>query len=107
MIAESFQIAANVAVVVGLIYAGYQVRLLRETHRDNHDWQRRRCAQEIVMEVGRNISGFRDLSRNLNLFNRNESIPLSELNTAFANNPDFGIEGSRDPQYIRRTSSRS
>ncbi len=92
MIGNSIQIAANIAVVVGLVYAGYQIRLLRQTHRDNHDWNRRKCAQEIVMEVGMNISNFRDLSRDLNLFNRHEPIPLSELDEAFKENPDLELK---------------
>jgi len=42
------QVASAVLVFGGLIYASLQLKLLRKTHVDEHEWNRRKAAQDAT-----------------------------------------------------------
>ena len=89
---EFFQLIASGTTVIALIYTGFQIYLLRKVHRDNHEWNRRKSAQDLTIDIGSRISDYNDLSVAFNLFNRTEAIPLDEINTKFAENPSLELK---------------
>lgn len=73
------QIASGLAVLISVFYVALQLKLIRQTHVDNHDWNRRKAAQEITLELNNILADSDQLQRELNFMNRMETIPLDEV----------------------------
>jgi RecB family endonuclease NucS len=86
-ILEVIQIISGLAIIISVMYAGYQVKLLRKTHTDNHDWNRRKSAQDLTMELNNTLKDTEILHQKLNVINREEPIPLQEILDAIQEDP--------------------
>ena len=78
-ILELVQIFSSFAVIISVIYASYQLKLLRKTHVDNHEWNRRKSAQDLAMNLNQILGDTAVLHERLQVINRKESIPLKEI----------------------------
>ena len=76
-------IIASLFTGVGLIYAGWQIKLLKKTHTDNHDWNRRLAAQEAVANLRLHAPIAAELNKLFNSTNLTEGIPLDVILKAF------------------------
>jgi len=56
------QAITGILIGIGLIYGGKQVSLLKKTHLDNHDWNRRHAAQQAVENVHKKFTEINKLN---------------------------------------------
>lgn len=86
------QIIQGIAVMISVVYAAYQLKLIRKTHSDNHDWNRRKAAQDLTVELVATLSETSDLHKALNVINRTEPIPVSEILDAINKDPSIQLK---------------
>jgi hypothetical protein len=60
--------------MVGVIYAGIQLSLLRKANKDTHDWNRRKTTHELL-----NDFTFGDFPRILTELRQMSSLPINEM----------------------------
>jgi len=78
--------------VFAVLYAAKQLKLLRLTHADNHDWNRRKSAQDLTMQLNDMLGDTDSLHKTLNVINRVEPIPLVEITEAIENDPSVQLK---------------
>ena len=86
-ISNIFQILSSIAVLITVFFASYQLKLIRKTHVDNHDWNRRKAAQDLTMELTETLGDTAILHQRLQVINRKEAIPLDEILEAIEEDP--------------------
>jgi len=91
-IADIAQIVSVLVLVFSVLYASRQLKLLRLTHSDNHDWNRRKSAQDLTMELNIILGDTEDLHKKLNVINRVEPIPLSDIDKAINEDPSVQLK---------------
>ncbi len=69
-----------------VLYAGKQVKLLRNQHWDNHDWNRRLAAQQAVREYKEIQPMLETVSEHFDYQNRTEGISHDDFETKFEKN---------------------
>lgn len=69
-----FKCATLLLGIAALLYARFQLKA-------NHDWNRRKAAQDILRE--RSTLDIKKLNETFNIHNRKDAIPLDEINEAF------------------------
>ena len=72
---------AVLLVAAGLFYTGYQIKMTRQIHKDNHEWNRRKAAQDVLMNVDLTTAS-KELNKALEFLDVKESIPLEKILTA-------------------------
>lgn len=77
------QIASSTLVLMGLLFAAWQLRLATQVHRDNHDWNRRNAAQQATIDYAAKITGSEELNKALNYVTAKEPLELSAIDAAF------------------------
>lgn len=81
----------TVVILGGLIFAYRQIRLLVNTHSDNHEWNRRSATQETLMSF--TLSGKHDKAVSYLLEqDRTTPIPKDEIFAKFKEHPDLQTE---------------
>ncbi len=80
------QLVSVLLLVVGLLYAGYQLSLTRKVHKENHEWNRRFAAQQAL---SRKIEGLDELNEAFKHMNLTDSIPMKEYREAFEKSPQL------------------
>ena len=95
-IADVTKIISLLLLVISIFYTGKQLKLLRLIHADTHDWNRRKSAQDLTMELNILLSEIiESLQQDLNITNRIEPIPLDEINIAIKKDPTVRIKLSK------------
>jgi len=67
-----------IIVGAGLFYTGYQIKLSRLFHRDNHDWNRRIESQKALVHYNTTVMSTK-LNEMFDFMNINKSIPLDKI----------------------------
>ena len=78
---------STVVIASSFLIAAYQVRLLIENHRDNHDWNRRIETQKAIRDVVN--MDIQKLNETFGFKHRKDPIPLEEITNAFENDWDL------------------
>jgi len=86
-ITDVFQILASIAVLATAFFASYQLILIRKAHQDDHEWNRRKSAQDLTMELTESLGDTAILHERLQIINRKEPIPLDEILKAIKEDP--------------------
>ena len=81
--------------------AGSQLEKIQETHRQNHDWERRIAAQSAVNEYS-SVVDTKDLKSEFDYLNRTDVIPLAELQGAFERCSDMQGSLNKMLNYYER-----
>jgi len=76
---ENLQVLTMIFGAIAVFYAAKQVILLRKTHADNHEWQRRKSAQDATINLNKELSGMELLNTRFKLLNRTQPIPLDDI----------------------------
>ncbi len=69
---------SGVITAIGLLYAGKQIALLKETHKQNHDWNRRNAAQHAIKQLVELTPIVIRINKVFDISNTLEGIPLEE-----------------------------
>jgi hypothetical protein len=84
--------------LMALLYAGIQLnqakqqlKFIHQVHLADHDWHRRMSAQNALKEYNQSIL-LNGLQSKFDYLNRKEPVPLSEVETAFAESSDLQSE---------------
>lgn len=91
-IADVAKIFSLLFLIVSIFYTGRQLKLLRLTHADNHDWNRRKSAQDLTMELNSLLADTEELHKKLKVINRTEPIPVSEILDVISNDPSIQLK---------------
>ncbi len=91
---EAFQLAQIFSIFIlifSVLYAAKQLKLTYLIHADNHDWNRRKAAQDLTMQINELFSDMAALHKKLNIINRVEPIPISEIKEEINNDPSVQL----------------
>jgi len=90
--AEIAQILVSLFTGFGLIYAGWQVSLLKKTHQQNHDWNRRIAAQGAIESLRPLASITIELNDVFDTTNATEAIPLQRILDVFKDDKSIQVK---------------
>lgn len=100
---ETYSISINsiglFLVILGLFYNAHQTRLARRVHRENHEWNRRKAAQDILLQGRMDTSGLAELTKELYEKKDDGAISLDFLQERFKQNPNFLIAVNKMLNY--------
>lgn len=91
-IADIAKIISLLLLIVSVLYTGRQLKLLRLTHADNHDWNRRKSAQDLTMELNNLLNDMEELHKKLKVINRVEPILLDEISVAISEDSSIQLK---------------
>lgn len=80
---------STVFIAIGLLYTGRQISLLKESHRQNHDWNRRNAGQIAIRQMLDLAPVDILINKVFNNSNTTEAIPLEKILEAFENNNEL------------------
>ena len=95
IISLAISVVLLIITIFGLFYAGFQLKCAKKAlemsvkvHSADHDWHRRLAAQNALKEYNQStITSL--LQKEFNYLNRNEAIPLAEVETKMSSNPEL------------------
>lgn len=82
---------ALLVLIGGFVYTAIQVHLLRQGQRGNHDWNRRKAAQDITTAFNERVHQPELLEKLLQYNERKKPIPADDLLAAFKASPSLGL----------------
>ena len=85
IVSLAIQLISAGFVFAGLLYTGKQISLLKRTHRENHDWNRRIETQKALAEYNRTIIA-PDLNKVFDHLNAKHPISVEKVLAEFATN---------------------
>ncbi len=74
---------------ISLIYLAWQIKLFISAHADNHEWNRRIETQHAISKIRELDTDL--LNEKFGYVNRQEPIPLTEVQEAFHENPSLQL----------------
>ncbi len=77
--------------VGGLLYAGLQLRSLRKIHADNHKWNRKKAAQDVIFKITELADHTIKLNEKIKHIDTAQPIPVPELKQIFKDNPNVPV----------------
>jgi len=85
------QTLSLVFIGLSLLYAGKQLKLLKKTHADNHDWNRRKAAQDAAMLRQKRFTteNIRLINEELDYLNSSDPIPLKTFKAKVKSEPNL------------------
>lgn len=97
----ALQAATLLAVVVGLGFTFYQVRLLRKSYVDLHDWNRRKAAQDAVERIEVISRDTPLLHQKFRILTENTPIPLQDILRECENDDAVRVAINRRLNYFQ------
>jgi len=99
------QCVTTVAVVVGLILTLRQIRLLRISYRDLHDWNRRKAAHDAASAWAQFAEDTAKLESCFHFSDGIDAVSLEDTKTAFARDPLAQASLHRKLNYLESVAS--
>ena len=91
LITSTVSIISVVLVLIGVIYAGIQLYLLRKVNKGTHDWNRRISAQNAISSIYANLKDRYLLNEKFEYLDIKSPIPLEEINKVFLNDNNLRL----------------
>lgn len=93
---ENMQLISMFFGIIGVFYAGKQISLLTKTHAKDHDWNRRKAAQDATIALNRELSEISEVIEEYKILdNYAESAKLDKILSDIENVPDTRIKINR------------
>ncbi len=74
---------------LSVLYAARQLKALQQIHRDNHDWNRRKAAQDATLSLFEGWGQQELLNTELDYIRRRDAIPITEIDEKCKTNPEL------------------
>lgn len=87
-------------VIAGLIYTGFQIRLLSNQYRDFHEWNRRKASHDSIDRFIALADGNKKLDEAFNYLTSKDPIPLKEIVKAINEEPELRAALHRLLNYL-------
>lgn len=81
------KVVANIAIFFSAIFASYHLRLVHKSYTSIHDWNRRKAAQDLTMDLNKIIGNTEILHQKLQFINKKQPIPLDAIINLIEENP--------------------
>ena len=91
-ISDIAKIISLLFLVISILYAGRQLKLLRLTHADNHDWNRRFAAQKAINEMQKIMPMTVRINEVFGHENTLEAIPFEKVKEVFKSDKKLQTE---------------
>ena len=85
----TIRLLSAIFIGVGLLYTAKQIKLLIKSHSDNHEWNRRKVAQDASLMYSQLTEGNNLLNEHFSYVTSSEPVAMKTMDEKFGNEPEL------------------